>query len=185
MLVPPWEVGATSSGKSWICHCNCVTTLWAHFCVCRHAECLQMYAVSAPFELVLNFPLTFSKLKPEYGRAPHPWRCNGIFKSLPSATVDPNMHWAVKGCLPGGVSTQVWCLLGSVCGGEVSAGGSVCLGVSAQGVVAPDQRQTPPWDQRQTLLVPEADTPPPKTATAADGTQTTGIYSCSIQYCFC
>ena len=34
----------------------CVTTLSAHFCVCRHAECLQMYAVSAPFELVLNFP---------------------------------------------------------------------------------------------------------------------------------
>ena len=31
-----------------------------------------MYAVSAPFELVLNFPLTFSKLKPAYGRAPTP-----------------------------------------------------------------------------------------------------------------
>ena len=26
------------------------------FFVCRHAECLQMYAVSAPFDLLLNFP---------------------------------------------------------------------------------------------------------------------------------
>ena len=25
-------------------------------CVCTHAECLQMYAVSAPFDLLLNFP---------------------------------------------------------------------------------------------------------------------------------
>ena len=26
------------------------------FVYARHAECLQMYAVSAPFELLLNFP---------------------------------------------------------------------------------------------------------------------------------
>ena len=31
-----------------------------------------MYAVSALFELLLNFFLTFSKLKPAYGRAPDP-----------------------------------------------------------------------------------------------------------------
>ena len=24
--------------------------------ICRHAECLQMYTVSAPFEVLLNFP---------------------------------------------------------------------------------------------------------------------------------
>ena len=52
--------------KSNLCY-NIVRT----FCVCRHAECLQMYAVSAPFDLVLNFLKTFSKLKPAYGRAPH------------------------------------------------------------------------------------------------------------------
>ena len=32
--------------------CNIVST-----CVCRHVECLQMYAMSAPFELLLNFTL--------------------------------------------------------------------------------------------------------------------------------
>ena len=45
---------------------------WLPCCICRHAECLQMYAVSVPFELILNFPQTFSKLKPAYDRAPHP-----------------------------------------------------------------------------------------------------------------
>ena len=37
-----------------------------------YAECLQMYAVSAPFELVLNFRYTFSKVKPADGYAPDP-----------------------------------------------------------------------------------------------------------------
>ena len=41
---------------TWTFRVICVTILRAYFCVCRHAECLQMYAVSAPFELVLNFP---------------------------------------------------------------------------------------------------------------------------------
>ena len=27
----------------------CVTLFWAQFCVCRHAECLQMCALSSPF----------------------------------------------------------------------------------------------------------------------------------------
>ena len=42
----------------------------AHLCVCRHAQCLQMYSVSAPFELLLDFPQTFSKLRPAYDRTP-------------------------------------------------------------------------------------------------------------------
>ena len=48
--------------------------MWAHFCVCRHAECLQMYAVSSPFELLLNFPEAFSKLKSAYSQTSDPWR---------------------------------------------------------------------------------------------------------------
>ena len=53
-------------------------------CVCRHAECLQMYVVSAPFELLLNLPETFRKLKPAYGRASHPWlrMCKQSFSGL-------------------------------------------------------------------------------------------------------
>ena len=33
----------------------------------------RLYAVSAPFELLLNFPYTLSKLKPAYGQASNPW----------------------------------------------------------------------------------------------------------------
>ena len=32
-----------------------------------------MYTVSAPFDLLLNFPETFSKLKPADSQAPGPW----------------------------------------------------------------------------------------------------------------
>ena len=47
--------------------CNIVNTFFVY------AECLQMFAVSAPFELLLNFPEILSgKLEPAYGQAPHP-----------------------------------------------------------------------------------------------------------------
>ena len=48
------------------------TRLWPYFCVCRHAECLQMYAVSTPLESVLNFPQAFSKHEPAYSQVSHP-----------------------------------------------------------------------------------------------------------------
>ena len=41
-----------------------------------HVRCLQMYVVSVPFELLLNFPQTFSKLIPAFGQASDPWCWN-------------------------------------------------------------------------------------------------------------
>ena len=57
----------------------CVKIFWANFCICTHAECLQMYAVSAPFGLLSKVPQTFSKIKTACSHAPHSW-----FTYLPS-----------------------------------------------------------------------------------------------------
>ena len=44
-----------------------------HIFVYVDTQCLQVYAVSAPFELPLNFPYTFIKFEPAYSQVPLPF----------------------------------------------------------------------------------------------------------------
>ena len=54
-----WKIRLQLSLFTVDCNCNFLTILWAHFCVCRRAQCLHIYAVSAPlkcYQTFLNSP---------------------------------------------------------------------------------------------------------------------------------
>ena len=97
-----------------------------------------MYLVSAPVELLLNFPWAFSKLKPAYGKAFHPWCCamkentvwsllyvNFIWRShsgdpLGSVVTQPvKVNWVV--------AVYWWCYILEICNWSCLFGRSIFL----------------------------------------------------------